>query len=233
MALANQIQSLADGIQAELRAGYDYYEHTKFAWRSVQELVDEGRSIVVRVTETGTAVGSAKLARLGQTYVTTYLAESVFQHFVTLFEEFVFGLLHAWLSAHPAGIPFKDKKSIELATVVAAPDKASIIQIVVDRELDALKYKRPIFWFEYLNDRVKLGIPHDDQIERLAEIKAARDILVHNRGIVNETYIDKAGTRARYTVGQRVEIQEPYLHASWLLIQNVVQDLSVAAIAKT
>jgi len=67
-----------------------------------------------------------------------------------------------------------------------------------------------------------------DQIERLAEIKASRDILAHNRGIVNE----KPSGRARYEVGQRLEIPEPYLQESRTLIQNVVQDVSAAAIAK-
>ena len=79
--------------------------------------------------------------------------------------------------------------------------------------MDSLKYKRPADWFKDLNDRVNLNRLAAEQIERLAEIKASRDILVHNRRIVNETYCDKAGTRARYAVGQRLKIQEPYLRS--------------------
>ena len=43
--------------------------------------------------------------------------------------------------------------------------------------------------------------PTEDEIDALAEIKAARDILEHNAGVVNEIYRRKAGKRARYEVG--------------------------------
>jgi hypothetical protein len=61
------------------------------------------------------------------------------------------------------------------------------LEVVIQRELNSLKYERPAAWFRYLNDRVKLGCPTDEPIERLTEAKASRDILAHNRGLVNET----------------------------------------------
>jgi hypothetical protein len=161
-----------------------------------------------------------------------YLAESVFQHFVSLFEDFVFELLRLWLTAFPAGIPNKDKKPIDLALVIDAADKDAILGFVIDRELNALRYERPTAWFKYLNDRVKLGCPNDEQIERLAEIKASRDLLIHNRGIVNETYIQKADARVRYKLGQRLEIPEPYLRETWLMMGAMVGEMSEAATGK-
>jgi hypothetical protein len=232
VSLAILIPDLSNRIQADLRAGFDYYGHTKYTWQLVQDLADGGREFTIRNTDTGTVVDATELARLSPGYVTIYLAEAVSQHFVSLFEDFVFELLRSWLSAYPAGIPNKDKKPVDLAMVIDAPDKAAIIEVVIDRELNALKYERPAAWFKYLKDRVKLGCPTDEQIERLTEVKASRDILAHNRGIVNETYIQKAGARARYKAGQRLEIPEPYLRETWQLIRDVVRDLATAAIAK-
>ncbi len=40
-ALRDEVRTLADRILAELRAGEDYYEHTKLAWRVLQELSRE------------------------------------------------------------------------------------------------------------------------------------------------------------------------------------------------
>jgi hypothetical protein len=57
---------------------------------------------------------------------------------------------------------------------------------------------------------VKLGCPTDDEIERIAEMTAARDLIIHNSGIVNKTYLDKAGTKARYAVGDQLVIERPY-----------------------
>jgi hypothetical protein len=232
MPLATQIRELADRVQDNLRAARDFYYHTESAWRVVQRLAAEGQTVNVRNMETGEVLGTADLDGLAKRYVSQYLAESVFQHFVSLFEDFVFGLLGSWLLANPAGIPNKDRKLVDLATIIDAPDKEAIIRAVVDRELDGLKYERTAAWFKYLNDRVKLNDPTADQIQRLAEIKASRDILVHNQGIVNRTYLDKAGVGARFTVGQRLEIPEPYLIACWTLIRDVVQDMAAAAIAK-
>jgi hypothetical protein len=53
-----------------------------------------------------------------------------------------------------------------------------------------------------------------------------------NGGIVNQTYINKAGNKARYADGDRLKIQEPYLRESWLLITEVVRQTSRAAIEK-
>lgn len=77
-----------------------------------------------------------------------------------------------------------------------------------------------------------MGSPSPDEIENLAEIKAARDLLVHSRGVVNPTYLSKAGAKARFAENDRLEITEPYLRETWLLIRKVVDETSAAAIAK-
>jgi hypothetical protein len=230
--LADEIQDLANRVHDGLRAGHDYYRHAKLSWRLVRGHAKRGGGFKVRNPETGTVVNAMQLANLSWHYEASYLAESVFQHFVSLFEDFLFELLRLWLSAYPAGIPNKDKKPVDLATIIDAVDKAAILGLVIDRELNDLRYTRPAAWFKYLNDRVKLGCPTDEQIEGLTEVKASRDILIHNRGIVNATYLEKAGTRARYKLGQRLEIQEPYLRETWQLIRDVVGELATAAIAK-
>ena len=232
MPLAGSLRDLSDRVQSDLTSARDYLEHTKAVWRLVEELAAQGQAVEFPLPQTGTTMTAPDMAARAEGYVGRYLNESVFQHFVALFEDFVFELLRLWLTAYPGGIPNKDKKTVDLAMVIDAPDREAILQAVIDRELNALKYERPTAWFRYLNDRVKLGGPTDEQIERLAEIKASRDILAHNRGVVNQTYLDKAGGRSRYQLGQRLEIPEPYLHDTWLLIRGMVQDLASSAIAK-
>jgi len=154
---------------------------------------------------------------------------STFQHFVALFEDFVFALLRCWLAAYPGSL---SRKLVEVSAVLAAPDKRAIILTVVDKELNELKYERLADWFAYLERLTNLGRPAADEIRQLAEIKASRDVLVHNNGIANATYVSKAGTRARYREGERLEIPEQYHRASWEIITKVVRDVSAAAIGK-
>ena len=61
---------------------------------------------------------------------------------------------------------------------------------------------------------------------------AARDVLVHNRGIVSKIYIAKAGTRARFKEGERIDITESYHRATWDLLRKLVAEISDAALAK-
>ncbi len=172
-----------------------------------------------------------------------YLAEAVFQHYVSLFEDYTFGLIGIWLMAYPKGIvglddddgddrPKRSDRTVPLSFIVDSPDRDSILRAVVDRELDRLKYRRVAAWFDYLEKRAHLGTPSAGQIERLTEMKASRDILVHNRGIVNSTYLSKAGTRARHAEGDRLEITGPYLRECWELIAEIVGETSESAIAK-
>ena len=103
---------------------------------------------------------------------------------------------------------------------------------VINRELNDILYDRPAGWFKYLEEKAKLGCPTPDEIERIAEVKASRDILVHNRSVANAAYIDKAGRLARCKDGQTLDIPEQYHRESWELLRKVVADLCNAAIAK-
>jgi hypothetical protein len=229
MALADDIQALTRQTVSALEASHDYYTYTKRVWRLLQQIVKEGRKFTFRNLTTGTRVDEQVLLGRAQLYITDYLMSSSFQHFVSLFEDFFFELLRYWLAAYPGSL---SKKQVEMGAVLKAPNKSAIVLTVVDKELNELKYERLADWFAYLEMLTNLGCPTADEIEKLAEIKASRDILVHNNGIANAIYVSKAGTWARYRDGERLEIPERYHRTSWEAINKVVRDVSAAAIAK-
>jgi hypothetical protein len=205
MPLADEIQALANRTLSALDASHDYYTYTKRVWRLLQQIVKEGRTFTFRNLTTGTRVDEQVLLGRAQLYITDYLISSTFQHFVSLFEDFVFGLLRSWLAAYPGSL---SRKQVEVSAVLKAPDKAAIVLAVVDRELNELKYECVADWFAHLERLANLGCPATEEIEKLAEIKASRDILVHNNGVANAIYVGKAGRRARYQDGVNLEISE-------------------------
>jgi hypothetical protein len=103
---------------------------------------------------------------------------------------------------------------------------------VILKQLNELKYEHLRKWFEAVNKTVKLDCPTKDEIDALAEIKAARDILEHNAGVVNKIYLRKAGEKSRYGIGDHIEIEDVYHLESWMLIKKVVQDITSAAIVR-
>src|SRR5262249_6115214 len=121
---------------------------------------------------------------------------------------------------------------LEFDTVLKAPDKTAVTLAVVDKELNELKYERVADWFTYLDKLARLGCPSAEQVEKIAEIKATRDVLVHNKGIANANYVAKAGGRARFQDGERLELSEQYHRASWETIKAVVEEIVTAAVPK-
>jgi hypothetical protein len=60
-------------------------------------------------------------------------------------------------------------------------------------------------------------------------MKAARDCLEHNGGVISRDYLDKAGKAARYAEGELVQIDEPYLIECFALLRDVIVAMSGAA----
>jgi hypothetical protein len=229
MAFADEIHALRDRSLTELAAIHDYFTDTKMAWWVVDRMVQAGRKFTVRNVATGTVTDESELTEKARGYVTRYLAEATFQQFVAIFENYFFDLLRLWLTAFPRSL---GEKELRFKDVLAAPDKESITRTVVDKELIEIAYERPTEWFAYLETRTRIGCPSPPDIERLAEAKAARDVLAHNRGIANKIYGAKAGKAARYTEGERVEIPEAYHRETWELLRKLIADLSNAAATK-
>ncbi len=229
MALEAEIRALRDRVLADLDSAHDYYSDTKIAWRLVHKIVASGHRFTVRNPITGTVATQTDLAAKARAYVARQLTEATFQHFISTFESFFFDLLRCWLTAYPRSL---GGKQIDFKTVLDAPDKEAVTQLVVAKELNEVLYDRPAGWFAYLQDRVKLDCPSPVEIERVAEAKASRDALVHNQGIASWTYETKAGRLARFKVGEKVVIPEQYHRDTWELLRKLVSDLSNAAIAK-
>lgn len=229
MSLTDKIRSLCDRSLAELDASHDYYIHTSTLWRMFKELIDGGAKLTIRNQATSSVFDQQALRGKMQSYVADYLRVSTFLHFISLFEDFFFDLLRLWLTAHPHSL---SRRQVDLGTILQVGDTNIILQNVIDRELNSLKYEKLADWFVYLDKLVHLGCPAPADIEALAEIKASRDILTHNRGLVNPIYLAKAGSKARFQDGERLELPELYHRTSWELVKTVVSDLGAAAAAK-
>ncbi|HEY8747175.1 MAG TPA: hypothetical protein VIM11_04325 [Tepidisphaeraceae bacterium] len=229
MALADDIASLRDRVLADLNAAHDYYTDTKIAWDIVRRVIAAGHTFSIRNMSTGTVTTQADLAGKARGYVAEQLAEATFQQFVAIFENYFFHVLRLWLMTYPKNL---SGKKVEFKDVLDAPDKDAITSRVVSKEVNEILYDRPTGWFEYLEDKAKLGCPTQDEIGKIAEAKASRDVLVHNRGVASKTYESKAGAIGRYKEGQRIDIPEHYHRETWELLRKVVTDISNAAIAK-
>lgn len=229
MSIADDLQTIAERSNRDLDSAHDFFVHSQTVWQSFQLLVSSGHTISTVNAVTGTAIDEAGLLRLAPHYAHHYLATFTFRQFVATFESFFFAFFHRLLQHNPWSY---GKSQLDLDTVLKARDRDEVIAGVLLKQLNELKYGKIRDWFDALNKAVKLDCPADDDVDALTEIKATRDILEHNAGVVNDLYLRKAGKRARYVAGERIEINEEYHLASWLLIKKVVADLTAAAVSR-
>ena len=228
MALADDIRALGARTKAALVAVTDYHYQSIAAWERMVREAKQGAPFNVTNPIHGTTADQTEIAGKADDYIKTYLTPATFQQFVTIFEAFFFDLLALWLAAHPGSLY---RKQVELETVLAL-DRDAVLQGVIGRELNDVKYRRVADWFEYLRKLVKAAVVTDDEVAQLAEIKASRDILVHAQGVVNAVYVAKAGANSRYEAGDILELPEPYFRASSDLLEKLTADVTAAAASK-
>jgi len=133
-----------------------------------------------------------------------------------------------WLLAYPMSL---SSRRLSGKDIIALPDKAAIVDALVEKELRDVFYDRPANWFNDLRSRTGILAPTDADAEQFAEVKATRDVLAHGQGVANAYYVDKAGKAARAQSGQRLDIPGPYHQASWELICKLVHDIGKALAA--
>ncbi len=230
MSFVDELHALSARSSAGMDGLHDFYVHTQLAWEQLRSWINEGRSVRSRNLVTGTVVTEADLPTLHDRYTSDYLLEMTFQQTVSLFEAFLFDFLRLVLIHQP--LHLDQRKQITVGMALSAPDRASLVTLLAERELNQLRYANVRDWFKYMEDLVHLGCPSADEIDRLAEIKASRDILVHNSGAVNAIYLDKAGVLARGNLGAQLDISDQYHEASWQLVKKVIEDVSTAAIGR-
>ncbi len=227
MAVADEIDALATRTKNDLDDLFDFGDHIHLIWEHFRIWVDQGNALKGKNIETGTEVTERDLINLYPRYRTMYLQGLSFVQLTTILEAFLFDFLLLLLANDPRHLA--QKKQIEVGIALSAPDRQALVLFIAERELNELKYDRPTAWFDYLNKVVHLGCPTKDEIERIAEMKAGRDLLIHNSGIVNKTYVDKAGPKARFASGEKLVIDRRYFEGCWRLAKTVVDDVSAAA----
>src|SRR4051794_19952728 len=101
MPVPDEVRDLADRILGRLDEARDYYLHTRQAWRLVQQIAQEGRSVGIVDTAPGQEVPAPALETMAQRYVTVPLSESTFKGLSGLLEDWIVGLARLWLTAYP------------------------------------------------------------------------------------------------------------------------------------
>lgn len=238
------IKSLGDEINAVLHGAIgtlfkqgEFYQLAYEAFRFTAQSVTDGMSEPIHFKY---PIG---VANNGQPLIgeTEYTKESFLEHhllltnyalpntgilgLVTTLEAVFSQLIRIIILKYPQKIGKKKKISVDV--ILRYADVPNIHNAIIDDILNELTYKSPKEFAEAAVEIFGINLLEIAAYHRYIEIKATRDIYVHNQGIVNDIYVAKAGSHSRAKQGERLHLDNIYFLNSYEICIKLIEELEV------
>ena len=155
-----------------------------------------------------------ELKEIYDRFIHRELYENLIVTAVSQFESYLFEVLRIVITAYPQKLALnikgtESKRDIPLELLLSANSLSEVITQIIDRRLNELSYASPKEYLEYLGKLLGIDITDPAFLDYI-EVKATRDLVIHNRGIVNQTYLSKVGDKKRGETGQSITIDVGY-----------------------
>lgn len=137
---------------------------------------------------------------------------------VTTTETLLGELLKETLIQFPSKI--SNKKKLDYELILSAQSLDEIKLAVVNSILNELAYKSPKEYGEEFEKYIGIKLLEQPIYHRYLELKATRGIYIHNQGIANDIYINKADRLSRVKSGQFLPVNIQYFLQSY---ENCIQ----------
>src|SRR3989338_3444248 len=93
------------------------------------------------------------------------------------------------------------KRSLSIKTVLESTSLEEVHLRATDALLNELAYKSPPEFAESIQQLLSVNLLECPAFHRYMEVKATRDIFIHNRCVANDVYVRKASSHARVKSG--------------------------------
>lgn len=102
------------------------------------------------------------------------------------------------------------KRSISLSTIFECTSLDGVHLAAISALINELSYKSPRELAEVASEIFGFNILEIPAYHHFIEIKATRDVYIHDRGLANPVYCNKAGSHARVSQGQGLPMNPKY-----------------------
>ncbi len=173
-------------------------------------------------------IGHAKYAKENLIAQYVYLAEhqlaltGVYQ-LVTAMDAMLGDVCRAVIIAYPKKLG--GKKTIAFANVIEAQSIEALHLYAADSLLHELSYKSPKDFADAMKEITGVSLLESPAFHRYIEVKATRDIHIHNQGTANEIYVTKADSHARVGIGIALPVDIQYFLQAYESALQVAETL--------
>lgn len=172
----------------------------------------------------GTVLSKRRDADVGAIFYAQYergIFETNIVSLVSRAEAFIQDCIAIVASAYPNKLSvLADKSGIPLDLFLEHAAREDVIRRFVAMKCEGLMFGKPS---EYLDKAAKvLTIELDAELVRaFIEVKATRDIIIHNSGRINKLYVEKAGDQRRGQDGEELVIDRTYFQHVIVTLKNM------------
>lgn len=144
---------------------------------------------------------------------------------VTIVEAALSDIIRAVVLRYPQKLG--SKRTLPVKIFLEASSIYEVHMRATDGLINELSYKSPSEFAEAFKSLLPVNLLECPAFHKYIEIKATRDIFIHNRGIANDVYLRKAGTHARVREGERLPADIQYFLESYESCLQLVEWLGV------
>ena len=112
-------------------------------------------------------------------------------------------------------------KNIGIDMILEAKSKKQLVSRLINKQMQGIFYGAPTRYFEYIEAVLNIKLSTDLK-NQFVEIKATRDVVVHNSGKANETYLEKAGKLARAANREKLPVTAEYFTSAIAGLKKLV-----------
>jgi hypothetical protein len=142
-------------------------------------------------------------------------------YLVAIFESYLVDIVREILLTCPDAL--KSGRPITAETIIELGEQKQIISYLAEKEVEALLYKSFPDVVNYFDKKFKIDVNASGvSVDNIVEILATRNIHVHNRGLVNQRYLELV-TASPLKVGAYKPITREYLRDSFDSINTLVE----------
>ena len=150
--------------------------------------------------------------------------DGIFQ-LVTITETILNFILREILIEFPAKIPSKRKLDVDIALNANSLEEIKIS--IVESVLNEISYKSPKDYAEEFERFTGVNLKDFPFFHKYIELKATRDIHIHNGGTANEIYLAKAGILARVKNSEYLPVDVQYFLQSFECCIQITEFLEI------
>ncbi len=151
------------------------------------------------------------------------LSESVLMMLLVMYEDAISSIYKYLIDRYPQA--FLSDKSITYSELLNMNSNIEEIkQRFIEKEIDGIMREPISNWYDTFRKKQKASFLFaEDIFEKFKEIYYRRNIIVHNQGIVNETYLSNI-KNVNVKAGERLEVNGCYLEKAFSITNLILVD---------